>query len=74
MDCAKRKLDNKPPKQRALLRPSRRALHQAGYIWRKALERQQNIQSIGLELGPLNVLQMLGLCIVAKLQPIFKKT
>ena len=38
-----------------------------------ALERQQNIQSIGLELGPLNVLQMLRLCIVATLQPIVKK-
>ena len=57
----------------ALLLHYRRALHQAGYIWRRALERQQNIQSIGLELGPLNVLQMLGLCIVATLQPIVKK-
>ena len=57
----------------ALFRPSRRALHQAGYIWRGALERQQNIQSIRLELGPLNVLQMLGLYIVATLQPIVKK-
>ena len=73
MDCAKRKLENIPPKQEALLRPSRRALHQAGYIWRRALERQQIIQSIGLELGPLNVLQMLGLCIVGTLQPIGKK-
>ena len=57
----------------ALLRPSRRALHRAGYIWRRALERQQNIQSIRPELGPLNVLQMLGLYIVATLQPIVKK-
>ena len=73
MDSDKPKLENIPPKQGALLRPSRRALHQAGYIWRKALERQQIIQSIGLELGPLNVLQMLGLCVVATLQPIGKK-
>ena len=68
MDCDKRTLENIPPKQEALLRPSRRALHQAGYIWRKALKRQQNIQSIGIELGLLNVLQMLGLCIVGTLQ------
>ena len=33
---------------------------------------QQNIQFIGVELGPLNVLQMLGLCIVATLQSIVK--
>ena len=34
---------------------------------------QQNIQSIGMELGLLNVLQMLGLCIVATLQSIMSK-
>ena len=73
MYCAKRKLENIPPKQGALLRPSRRALRQAGYIWKKGSGRQQIIQSIGLELGPLIVLQMLGLCIVATLQPIGKK-
>ena len=55
MDCDKRTLENILPKQVALLWPSRRALHQAGYIWRKALERQQNRQSSGMELGPLNV-------------------
>ena len=58
MDCDKRTLENIPSKQKALLQPSRRALHQAGYIWRKALERQQIIQSIRVELGPLNVLQI----------------
>ena len=68
MDCDKQTLENIPPKQEALLPPSRRALHQAGYICRKVLEMQQNIQSIGMELGLLNVLQMLGLCIVATLQ------
>ena len=67
MDCDKRTLENIPPKQEALLR-SRRARHQARYMCRKALEMQQNIQSIGMELGLLNVLQMLGLCIVATLQ------
>ena len=70
MDCDKRTLENIPPKQEALLRSSRRALHQAGYICRKALEMQQNIQSIGMELGLLNVLQM---CIVATLQSILSK-
>ena len=30
------------------LTPSRWALHQAGYNWRNALERLQNIQSIGI--------------------------
>ena len=73
MDCDKRTLENIPPKQEALLRSSRRALHQAGYICRKALEMQQNIQSIGMELGLLNVLQMSGLCIVATLQSIMLK-
>ena len=68
MNCGKRTLENIPPKQEALLRSSRRARHQARYICRKALERQQNIQSIGMELGLLNVLQMLGFCIVATLQ------
>ena len=56
MDFAKRTFENIPPKHGTSLRPSRRALHQANYIWRKALERQQNIQSIGMELGTLNVL------------------
>ena len=73
MDCDKRALENIPPKQEALLRSSRRARHQARYICRKALEMQQNIQSIGMELGLLNVLQMLGLCIVATLQSIMSK-
>ena len=68
MDCDKRTLENIPPKQEALLRSSRRPRHQARYICRKALERHQNIQSIEMELGLLNVLQMLGLCIVATLQ------
>ena len=59
MDCDKRTLENIPHKQEALLRPSRRAPHQAGYIdIYKTLERQQNIQSIGMELGTLNVLQI----------------
>ena len=40
------------PSRGVLLWPSRRALYRAGYIWREALERQQNIQSIGMELGP----------------------
>ena len=57
MDCDKRTLENIPPKQEALLRSSRRARHQARYICRKALELQQNIQSIGMELGLLNGLQ-----------------
>ena len=60
MDCDKRALENILPKQKALHRSSRRARHQARYICRKALEMQQNIQSIGMELGLLNVLQMLG--------------
>ena len=38
MDCAKPTLSNITHKQGALLRLSR-ALYQAGYIWRKALER-----------------------------------
>ena len=67
MDCDKRTLENIPPKQEALLW-SRRARHQARYMCRKALEMQQNIQYIGMELGLLNALQMLGLCIVATLQ------
>ena len=33
MDCAERTLENIPPKHWALLRPSRRALYQAVYIW-----------------------------------------
>ena len=71
MDCAKRTLNNIPPKQGALLWLSRRALCQAGYIWRKASERQQNIQSaIGMELGPRRTAECIagvGLCIVATL-------
>ena len=38
----------------------------------RLLKGSKNIQSIGMELGTLNVLQMLGLYIVATLQSIVK--
>ena len=38
MDCHKRTLENIPLKQEALLRSSRRALHQAGYICKRVLK------------------------------------
>ena len=41
----KRTLENIPPTQRALFQHTRRALYQAGYIWRRSIERQQNTPS-----------------------------
>ena len=36
-------LEKIPPTQEALLQHTKRALHQAGYVWRQAREREQNI-------------------------------
>ena len=67
MDWDKRLLENISPKQEALLRRSRRALHQAGYIWRKAAKYTIHRNGAG---SAECFADMLGLRIVATMQSI----